>query len=54
MTDHILHIIQFGSSTKNTYHITTELGHKITLSPQKNPKSFNLWAKPEKPNKTLL
>ena len=53
---YILNIIQLRLSTKylSYYYQNAKLGHKIILSPRKSPKSFNLWAKLKKPNKTLL
>ena len=40
--------------TKILITLLPKLGHKVKLSPQKGPNSFTLWAKPKKPNKTLL
>ena len=48
------HIIQLGLSTKNTHHITTKIGPQNYTISTKSPKSFTLWEKSKKPNKTLL
>ena len=35
------HFLEHHSNAKNFYYITTKLGHKTTLPPQKSPKSFS-------------